>query len=169
MKEKNEIKRQNIQTSYNFYLYFNFFLFFSSLSSASPCHLLPCISLSPSPTPITCLIPYSPCHLLPPQNPDGGVSWAIPNGGGSQHTNTTGSSSSSAPNNPTSTSVFGPTNVNGSVFGSPPGGVFGGGVNGGAPVMGTPPTAPSPWQAFSGANPFSGMLLKVMRYYDWIN
>lgn len=47
--------------------------------------------------------------------------------------------------------------MNGAVFGSPPTGVFGGGVNGGGPVMGTPPTGPSAWQNFSGPNPFSGV------------
>lgn len=84
---------------------------------------------------------------------NGGVSWAVSNGGGPHHPPT---STASVPNN-TSASVFGGSTMNGAVFGSPPTGVFGGGVNGGGPVMGTPPTAPSTWQNFSGPNPFSGV------------
>ncbi|XP_045103618.1 LOW QUALITY PROTEIN: arf-GAP domain and FG repeat-containing protein 1-like [Portunus trituberculatus] len=85
---------------------------------------------------------------------NGGVSWAVSNGGGPHHPPT--SSTPSVPSNTPAASVFGGS-MNGAVFGSPPTGVFGGGVNGGAPVMGTPPTAPSAWQNFSGPNPFSGV------------
>ncbi|KAG0722101.1 Arf-GAP domain and FG repeat-containing protein 2 [Chionoecetes opilio] len=99
---------------------------------------------------------------------NGGVTWPVPNGAGPQHQHpppTSTSTSSSTPNTSTSNSVFGSSTMNGAAFGSPPTGVFGGGVNGGGPGMGTPPTAPSPWQNFSGANPFSG----VNNGSAWVN